>query len=246
MPKRTAESTTARRRTCRESTPSSVYLSTVSDPEHQDNQFIVLNVIDDSVVTDANSELTVTALQLDAPGRAWIACERLDRIEQSTGHLLIEFPNDLCRGGDITDRVWHRTGSEVKLPHELIVGHSPLLVASLESTADVSLILQRPQRSVEELGRHDHCTATGSARGDLDRLSLRRSDVVALLATELRQGHGSHDPTVQLVQVVLKRWAGHPDVESGASCGAPPSARPNPRPMFAERSFGGGGAALST
>lgn len=84
------------------------------------------------------------------------------------------------------------------------MGDSPLFVPSLGGTAGVSLILQRLKRTIKELGGHHHGTATRPARGDFDRLSLRRSDVVALLATKLGQGHGSHELIVQLVQVVLK------------------------------------------
>lgn len=34
----------------------------MSDSEHEHEQFVILNVIDDSVVADANTELTASAL----------------------------------------------------------------------------------------------------------------------------------------------------------------------------------------
>lgn len=183
------------------------------DTKHKDDQLIILDVVDDPVVADANAKLTVATLQLDAPRRSWVVGERPYRYEQSAGCLPIEFPNGLRRRGSITDCIRHRTGSEAKLAREFLVGDSPFFATSVGSTADVSLILQGLQCTIKELGRHDHGPATCSARGDLDWLSLSCSDVVALLATELGQGHGSHEPMVQLVQVVLKWW-GHPDVET--------------------------------
>jgi hypothetical protein len=40
--------------------PLSIDLSAMTDPQHQDDQFIVLDVVDDSEVADANAELAVT------------------------------------------------------------------------------------------------------------------------------------------------------------------------------------------
>lgn len=182
--------------------------------EHEDHQLFVLDVVDDSVVADANAKLTVTTLQLDASRRTRVTGKRPNRFNQSTGRRPVEFPKSLGRRGDVTDRVRHRPDSKAKLAHEGFVGDSPLFTASLIGTSDVGLIFQRLHRTVEELGRHNHGTATRSARRDLHRLSLRRSDVVALLATELGQGYGSHDHIVQLVQVVLKWRVRLPDVET--------------------------------
>lgn len=69
----------------------------MSDPEHEDYQLFILDVVDDSVIANANAELPVTALQLDASRRAWLFGERPDRFEQSTGRLHIELPNDFRR-----------------------------------------------------------------------------------------------------------------------------------------------------
>src|SRR5690625_2764948 len=157
----------------------------MSDTERENYQLFILDVIDDSVVADANAELTIATLQLDASRRTRVTGKRSDRFEQSTGRRPIKFPNSFRRRGGVTDRVRHRPGSEAMLSHELIVGDAPLFAASLGSVADVGLILQRLQCTVIELRRHDHGTATCSARSDLDRPSLRRSDVVALLATKL-------------------------------------------------------------
>ena len=90
------------------------------------------------------------------------------------------------------------------------MGNTPRLAARLSSTEDVSLVLQRLQRTVEELGRDDNSTTPNPPRGDLDRLTLCHSNVFTLPVTELRQGHRKHISTVQLVQLVqiaLKRSA---------------------------------------
>ncbi len=58
-----------------------MHLTAMSYPEHEDYQFIVLDLVDDSVVADANAEFTITALQLDTAGRPWVAGQRPDRIE---------------------------------------------------------------------------------------------------------------------------------------------------------------------
>lgn len=65
------------------------------------------------------------------------------------------------------------------------MGDAPRLVASLGRIADVGLILKRLQRTVVELGRHDHRTTTRPARSDLYGFPLGRRDVVALPTTEL-------------------------------------------------------------
>lgn len=62
-------------------------------PEDQDDQLVILDLADDSVVAHTNAQLAVTALQLDASGRTGVTGERADRIEQSTGCRLVELPD---------------------------------------------------------------------------------------------------------------------------------------------------------
>lgn len=90
---------------------SSIHVSAMPDPEHEDHQLVILNVVDNSVVADADTKLTATSLELDATRRTWFASESLDRIKQLMGRRPVELPDGFRRGGDVTDRVRHRTGS---------------------------------------------------------------------------------------------------------------------------------------
>lgn len=66
---------------------SSIYLAAVADPQHQDHKLVVLDVIDDPVVANANAELAVAAAQLQTSGRAWIFCELFNRNLQACSNL---------------------------------------------------------------------------------------------------------------------------------------------------------------
>src|SRR5690625_2977582 len=184
---------------------SPIDLSAVTDAQHQDHELIVLDVVDNPVVSDANAKLAITATQLQASRRAWISCERLDRSLQAYSDLQVKPPKGLRGSPRDGDSVRHISpGLKPKLFHQVLERNTRLL-ARVRCGVDVSLVLERLHSTVEELGRHDDCTTTRATRGDLDGLSLRDSDVITLLATELGQGHGSHEPIVQLVQVVLKQ-----------------------------------------
>lgn len=67
----------------------------MADPQHQDDQLIILDIVDDSVVADANTEFAVASLELNATRRARVAGESPDRIKQSPGRGLVEFPDGL-------------------------------------------------------------------------------------------------------------------------------------------------------
>lgn len=157
----------------------------MTDSQHQDHKLIILDVVDDPVVADANAELAVTAAQLQTSRRAWIFCERFNRNLQACSNLRMK-PTKGLRGSPRDDNpVRHvRPGSKPKLFHQIFEWNTRLL-ARLRCRADVGLVLQRLHGTVEELGRHDDSTTTRTAGGDLDRLTLRSGDVVALLATEL-------------------------------------------------------------
>lgn len=70
------------------------------------------------------------------------------------------------------------------------------------SGADVVQVFKSLHSSIEELGRNNHRTTAHPTRGDLDRLTLRGTDVVTLLATELGESRGYHASNVLLVQDV--------------------------------------------
>lgn len=161
----------------------------MTDSQHQDHKLIILDVVDDSVIADANAEFAVTAAQLQTSRRTWIFCELLDRSLQSCSNLRMKSSKGL-RGSPRDDNpVRHFSpGSKPKLFHQIFERNTRLL-ARFRCRADVSLVLQRLHGTVEELRRHDNSTTTRTAGGDLDRLTLRNGDVVALLATELGKSH---------------------------------------------------------
>lgn len=59
------------------------------------------------------------------------------------------------------------------------------LITRRGGRSDVSLIFQRLQSTVIELRRHNDSTTACPARGDLDGLALRSSNIVTLLIAEL-------------------------------------------------------------
>lgn len=158
----------------------------MSDPQHKHDQLVILNVIDNSVIADTDTELAVTATQLQTPRRTRVLCERLDRGLQARNSLRMKPPKSLRGSPRDGDPVRHVSpGSKPKLFHQVFKRNARFL-ASFRCRKDVRLVLQRLQRTVVEFRRYDYRTATHSARSDLDRLSLSCSDVVALLAAELR------------------------------------------------------------
>lgn len=172
------------------------------DPEDEDDHLVVIDVIDDSIVTDTNTELAITTFELDTSRRTRVICERFDcdlqprrNLRVKTAECLRSFPRD-------NDSVRHQQpSSETKLFHQLVKGNTRFL-ARFGRRADVFLILKRLHRTVEELRRHNDSAAPHPARRNLDGLALCSSDVVALLATELGERHGSHVISVLLVQDV--------------------------------------------
>lgn len=88
-----------------------------------------------------------------------------------------------------TDRVLHACGSETEVAEEFLMGDSPDFAAGLGGTTHVNLILKRRNGTIEKRGRYDDRSTTRSARRDLNGLALSSRDVVALLATELRERH---------------------------------------------------------
>lgn len=69
----------------------------MSDPEHEHHQFVVMDVVNDSVVAYANAELAVTTLQLDATCGSRFISEHSDSSEQAAGSRSVELSNGLRR-----------------------------------------------------------------------------------------------------------------------------------------------------
>lgn len=95
--------------------------------------------------------------------------------------------------------------SESKLSDEVSVGdHRTGILPRGDGSLDVRLIPERADGAIVELRGDNNGTTTRPTRSDLDRLALSYGDLVALVATKLRQGHGTQSPSVRLVQVVHK------------------------------------------
>lgn len=67
----------------------------MSDPEHEDYQLVILVVVYDTVVTDADAELSPTSLELNAARRTRVKGEAIDGLKQSTSRRFVELPNSL-------------------------------------------------------------------------------------------------------------------------------------------------------
>ena len=60
---------------------SAINLASMADLNNQNQELIVLDVVDDTVVANTNSQLTVSALQLDASRWSRVAGELTNRID---------------------------------------------------------------------------------------------------------------------------------------------------------------------
>lgn len=58
-----------------------IHLSAMSDSEHEDHQLAILNVVYDTVVTDADAELSPTSLKLNAARRTRVNGETIDGLK---------------------------------------------------------------------------------------------------------------------------------------------------------------------
>lgn len=183
--------------------------------ENQDHQLLIVHVIDDPIITDANAELPITATQLQTPLRSRVLRKRVNCPQYSLSDNAVKLAQRLERGVSVRDLVRHADASESELSHHFSMGNTRFLTR-FSRCADVLHVFKSLYRSVEELGRDDHRAAPDTTRRNLDRLALRSGDVVALLATELRQGHGGHGIIVLLVQVVLKRSSDRPGAQRKA------------------------------
>lgn len=69
----------------------------MTDPEDQHDQLIVLDLIDDPVVTDSDTQFAVTAPECDAPWWPRVVGEGVDRLEDATRGLTIELAESFSR-----------------------------------------------------------------------------------------------------------------------------------------------------
>lgn len=75
----------------------------MSNSEHEDYQLVILDVVDDAVVTDTDAELSSTSLELNTARRARVNSESIDGLKQSTSRQFIELPNSLRDRRDVAD-----------------------------------------------------------------------------------------------------------------------------------------------
>ncbi len=73
-------------------THSSVDLATMPESEHEDDKLIVDHVVDNSVVTHPDTQLTVTAAQLKTARRTRFSGKRVDSAEDAASGLAVELP----------------------------------------------------------------------------------------------------------------------------------------------------------
>lgn len=61
------------------SRPSAVVdVSPVADAENRDDQYVILDVVDDLIVADTNAALAIASCELDGALRAWFTGQGLD------------------------------------------------------------------------------------------------------------------------------------------------------------------------
>jgi hypothetical protein len=67
-----------------------VHVATVSDPQYQDNQYLVLDAVDHAPVTDAEPKQVVGAPQASRARRTWVSCEAADSPRYSRANGTVE------------------------------------------------------------------------------------------------------------------------------------------------------------
>ena len=65
------------------------------DPEHKDYQLAILDVVYDTIVTDADAELSPASRKLDEARRTRVSGEAIEGLKQPTSHRFVELPNSL-------------------------------------------------------------------------------------------------------------------------------------------------------
>lgn len=64
----------------------------MSHSQYQNHELIILNVINDSVVSDANTIFTAAPSESQTSRRAWFVRQRLDRDFETRGNLRVQPP----------------------------------------------------------------------------------------------------------------------------------------------------------
>lgn len=119
--------------------------------EHQHDEFVVVDFVDNPVVAGAVAQLAQPALELHAPFRSRIKRKLPNRGENTARDRRVEPADDSRRRRHVRDGVLRHRTLETQLPKELSVGHAPFLCTGKRGVSDIRLILKRFQRAVEEL-----------------------------------------------------------------------------------------------
>ena len=81
---------TSHRRAVRDSLTGPVYVSSMSDPEDEHNQLVVVDLVDDAVVARAHPPLAGPAYKLGCLGRSGVGRQQVDGCLNPTANLWIE------------------------------------------------------------------------------------------------------------------------------------------------------------
>lgn len=186
-----------------------VHIAAVSDAQHEDDEFVILDFVDDAILADADAALTFAARELDITLRARVRGEAFDGLLDSLPLIRMDLAEGFRSGGLVGDRVSRhgravRNGSEAQLGHEFLVGDAPLLVASLGCVTNVRLILQSLEGTVKKFrGDNDGATSAATAE-NLNRPALCGVEHLALMCAKIAKSRRGHAATVHLVQVRVK------------------------------------------
>lgn len=193
----------------RRSLCSAVHITAVADAQHEDDEFVILDFVDDAILTDSDAALTLTARELDVAVRARVRGEVLDGLLDSLPLIRMDLAEGFRSGGLVGDRVCRhgraaRNASEAQLGHELLMRNTALLATSLGCTTNVSLILQGLEGTVKEFrGDNDGATSAASAE-NLNRPALCGVEYLALMCAKVAKSRRSHTSKVHLVHVGVK------------------------------------------
>lgn len=195
----------------------------MSDAQHEDDELVILDVVDDAVFANADAALTLAARELDVAVRARVRGEVFDGLLDPLPLIRMNLSEGFRGGGLVGDRVGGheraaRDGSEAQLGHELLVGDVVLLAACLGCSTNVGLILQSLEGTVKELrGDDDGATAAATAE-DLDRPALRSVEHLALMCAKIAESRLGHAPnSTSCTSVRLGDFDRPPPTDTGST-----------------------------
>lgn len=172
----------------------SINVASVADCHYQDDENLIGNLVDDSVVSDSDAVKVADTAELLASGGTGIVCEPIQATPDAGSDLRGQLSEHAFCGGLEANLVGHaRTGSETELSLDLFPGDAALFFESLPYPLKIDSILERANQ-LEVAHRHD-CRKIASSPSQDDSLatvddSIQRIRELLPGLARAKSGHG--------------------------------------------------------